>query len=106
MDVRELKKLLKNSTSVLILDDGEPAFVVLDYAVYKNTMLDKDREKEIRINHPGPGGNGSPDHPAPLATESRESEILERLNKEISALKHQIELEERKEFGVPQGEEQ
>lgn len=101
MDIRELKKLLKNSTSVLILDDGEPAFVVLDYGVYKKAMLDKESEKTVRINHSGPSaqaGNGIAEPGQP-----READILERLNKEILALKDQIETEERRQF-APEGE--
>lgn len=92
MDIRELKKLLKNSTSVLILDNGEPAFVVVDYTVYKNAVLEKDAQAdEVRI-HTAP----APETEHPM--EARDSEILDRLNRDILALKNQIEAQERAEL--------
>ena len=90
MDINELKKLAKNSTAVLVLDNGEPSFVVMGYQTYKDIALDKAGEKEIKINHtessePVKVSNGR----------DQETEILERLNKEILALKAQIEMEEK-----------
>ena len=79
MDIQELKKLLKHSVSVLILENGEPTFVVVDYEVYKNLAAPSEQEAPRPEQPAGP----------------RESEILERLNKEILALKSQIELEEK-----------
>lgn len=99
MDIRELKQLLKNSSSVLVLDNGEPAYVILDYGVYRN--LTGDKEKEIRINYPAVPemGNGSFEGgivpPAVQASLSpQEMEAIERLNKEIQALKEQIEADQ------------
>lgn len=114
MDIKELKKLLTNSTSVLILDNGEPTFVIMDYQVYSKTLGDKDAEREVKINHSSVGNGTEPIVPFPGAgtvngqvpesnnrpLDAREAEILERLNKEILALKHQIETEEKKEFGL------
>ena len=90
MDINELKKLIKNSTAVLVLDDGEPSFVVLDYKTYKDIAAERGEEKEIKITQPveRSGFNGYNIH-------EKESEILERLNKEILALKNQIEMEEK-----------
>lgn len=96
MDIRELKNLLKNSTSVLMLDEGEPAFVILDYQVFRN--LTQGNEEEVRISTPEPGthhGNGQAGMP-PLS--AQEMEALERLNKEIQALKEQIAAEEKEAF--------
>ncbi len=95
MDINELKKLIKNSTSVLVLDNGEPSFVILDYKMYKNLTLDKEGEKEVKINHPLSNGQYSREH---------ETEILDRLNKEILALKAQIEMEERGLSSVSAGD--
>ena len=89
MDINEIKKLIKNSTAVLVLDNGEPSFVVMDYKSYKGIASEQRGEKEIKINH---GGNGMINlH----GGHEQESEILERLNKEILALKAQIEMEEK-----------
>ena len=90
MQIEEIKKLIKNSTSVLVLDNGEPSFVVIDYKTYKDIAAERGEEKEIKINHAADknGFNGYNIH-------EKESEILERLNKEILALKNQIEMEEK-----------
>ena len=86
MDINELKKLIKNSTSVLVLDNGEPSFVVMGYKTYKDIALENKGEKEVKIQV----GNG-----AGYSGHEQETEILERLNKEILALKAQIEMEEK-----------
>ena len=92
MDINELKKIIKNSTSVLVMDNGEPSFVILGYQTYKDMVSEKG-EKEITINQvPATPGqsvfNGR-------STHDKETEILDRLNKEILAIKSQIEAEER-----------
>jgi len=88
MDIKELKKMIRNSTAVLVLDDGEPSFVIVDYKAYKELVMDRndDGEKEVKITSEG-SPNGRHIH-------EKESEILDRLNKEILAIKTQIELEE------------
>jgi hypothetical protein len=91
MDIKEIKKLIKNSSSVLVMDDGEPSFVILDYKTYKNIADSKEGEKEVVIHSAADSGNGSP----VKSIHEREAEIIERLNKEILALKNQIEMEER-----------
>lgn len=90
MDINDLKKLIKNSTAVLVLDNGEPSFVVLDYKAYRDMANERVGEKEIKINHSSESAslNG-------YNFREKESEILERLNKEILALRNQIEMEER-----------
>ncbi|MDP2648164.1 MAG: hypothetical protein Q8P35_02915 [Candidatus Yanofskybacteria bacterium] len=94
MDIQELKQLLKGSTSVLILDDGQPAFVIVDYKIYRNLVSEK--EGDASVSRPGLNFNSRP-NPAP-ALSAQELEVIERLNKEILALKNQIESEERSEF--------
>ena len=123
MDTQELKKLLKGSTAVLILDNGEPSFVILGYDSYKNLL--SDQEKEVKINHSAnhkeTDGNG--EHlrylptsevgvptPAPLQSDllassrsarfqnrlnEKEAELLEKINKEILALKNEVDKEEK-----------
>lgn len=113
MNIDEIKKLIKNSTAVLVLDDGQPSFVVLGYEAYKKLGADRNNEeKEIKINSVDHNrsvySNNGFDHrfshgrmSGEMATNrnqtvpEKESEILERLNKEILALKQQIEAEEK-----------
>lgn len=85
MDINELKNMLKHSTAVLIMDNGDPSFVVLDYTSYKK-MLQGEESGQI--------GNGLV-APAPSKAQSSESELLERINKDILALKEQIDQEEK-----------
>ena len=98
MNIDELKKLVKHSTAVLVLDNGEPSFVILNYDMYKDLVLGG-KEKEIKINHTV--GNGlSHDHDEEKvvvkpALPDNELEILERINKDILALKNEIEKEEK-----------
>ncbi|MBI2062564.1 MAG: hypothetical protein HYT64_02660 [Candidatus Yanofskybacteria bacterium] len=114
MNVEELKKLVKHSTAVLVLDNGEPSFAILSYDTYKDLVLGG-KEKEIKI-HPVRSlardkvassedlgeatsnginqysNNGAPTKPT---LPDNELEILERINKDILALKSEIEKEEK-----------
>ena len=106
MNIDELKKLVKHSTAVLVLDNGEPSFAILNYETYKNLVLkngNASEEKEIKVHHPVNTGNGlgsqspismngKPDQPE---MSQGELEILERINKDILALKAEIEREEK-----------
>jgi hypothetical protein len=83
MDIKEIKKIIKGSTSVLVLDDGEPSFVVLDYKAYKDLISDKVDDKDDKVK------------PDPSSSRGNEREVLDRLNKDILALKDQIEAEEK-----------
>jgi hypothetical protein len=90
MNINELKKLIKNSTSVLILDEGEPSFVVLNYNTYRDLTGEKSEVEKVSTRQSSResvfGGQ---------SIREKETEILERLNKEILALKAQIETEEK-----------
>lgn len=97
MNVEELKKLVKHSTAVLVLDNGEPSFAILSYDMYKDLVLGS-KEKEIKINHAvtnGVGQNEDRVAPAKPVLPENELEILERINKDILALKSEIEKEEK-----------
>ncbi len=86
IEINELKKMLKSSTAVLILDNGEPSFVVVGYGTYKELV--GGGEKEIKVHN----GNGA----LPVrSSNAAEVELLERINKDILSLKTQIEDEER-----------
>lgn len=102
MDINELKKLLKKSTAVLVLDNGDPSYVILDYETYKELVLkDKDEEKEIKIHSGGHIANGNgPETISDVGSslkqpKEEEIEILERINKDILAIKNEIEREEK-----------
>ena len=96
MNIDELKKLVKHSTAVLVLDNGEPSFAILGYEMYKDLVLGS-KEKEIKINHTS--GNGLSHNEENVVVKpvlpENELEILERINKDILALKSEIEKEER-----------
>lgn len=119
METSELKKMLKGSTAVLILDNGEPSFVILGYDSYKNLL--SDQEKEVKINHPSSDVDLAPAAPVsrlPVSTNGsfsagadksqpnstqfqnhiskKEAELLEKINKEILFLKSEIEKEEKR----------
>ena len=77
MNTDELKKLLKGSTAVLILENGEPSLVILGYDSYKNLLSDRPgAEVDIPLRHI-PNGNNVPaaqrENPDsnPSSTESR-----------------------------------
>ncbi len=89
MDINELKKLIKNSTAVLVLENNEPAFVIMNYQTYKD-FATEETKKEIKISHGA--NNGSP---VKINPKEGELEILDRINKEILALKDEIEREEK-----------
>ena len=112
MDTQELKKLLKGSTAVLILDNGEPSFVILGYDSYKNLLSGSDQESEVKITHTNINAeekhlkipesqpkNGSIGIPTAASFNfqhkigEKEAELLEKINKEILGLKSEIEKE-------------
>lgn len=104
MDTNELKKLLKGSTAVLILENGEPTLVILGYDSYKNLLSDRPgAEVDIPLRHV-PNDNNVPaaQRESNLGSGAfqhrigeKESELLEKINKQILALKDEIEKEEK-----------
>jgi hypothetical protein len=97
MNIEELKKLVKHSTAVLVLDNGEPSFAILGYEMYKDLVL-SGKEKEIKINHTVSNGIAHDENKiaqAKPAIPENELDILERINKDILALKSEIEKEEK-----------
>lgn len=98
MDTNELKKLLKGSMAVLILENGEPSFVILGYDAYKELL--SGQEKEVKINHrprqeiDSPEDTGD-DQKFQHRIGEKESELLDKINKQILALKDEITKEEK-----------
>lgn len=98
VDTQELKKMLKGSTAVLILDNGEPSYVILGYDAYKGLL--SDQEKEIKINHRPRQETSSPDSAGDdqrfqHRISEKESEFLEKINKQILSIKDEIDKEEK-----------
>ena len=94
MEIQELKKLIKHSTAVVVLENSEPAFVIMNYQDYKNMAAGDvgDVGKEVKISHQSNGFTPK------VSPKEGELEILDRINKEILALKDEIEREEKSLF--------
>ena len=101
MDTNELKKLLKGSTAVLILENGEPTLVILGYDSYKNLLSDR---PSAEVDIPLRRGNQSQEEKRDLSSTGgqfrervgeKEAELLEKINKQILSLKDEIEKEEK-----------
>jgi hypothetical protein len=117
MNTTEIKKLLKASTAILMLEDGEPSYVILDYEAYKDFILKNENEKKgnIKINSSSSGDAVFQDRNTraevvvsdslnqPDADVNRfqdrltekEADLLDKINKQILALKNEIEKEEK-----------
>lgn len=107
MNIDELKKIMNKSTAVLVMDNGSPSFVVMNYEMYKDLVLAKENEKEVKIKHETKPEKPEPENSFPAETldtkipepkinfSDDELEILERINKDIQALRGEIEKEEK-----------
>jgi len=98
MNTDELKKLLKNSTTVLILENGEPSLVILGYDTYKDLISGlSSAEVEVPLRRDTNGtlaqDKGSKTFQNRII--EKESELLEKINKQILSLKDEIENEEK-----------
>ena len=91
MDIKELKKLIKNSTAVVVLENGEPSFVIMDYQAYKS-IGQEEQKREVKIT------SQLINTQVRLSSKEGELEILDRINKEILAIKDEIEKEEKSLF--------
>ena len=80
MDINEIRKLIREGHSVVLLQEGHPPLQVTELKV------EQSQEEEVQIASRWPK--------ARTVLESRQDQVLERLNKEILALKAQIAQEE------------
>ena len=87
MNFEELKNLAKKLGGILVINGHTPEFVVLSFAAYQKLDENKN-EKDLRFS--GPTNLAGP-------TEAETGEI-ERLNKEILALKKEIRQKEEAEL--------
>ena len=100
MNTDELKKLLKNSTTVLILENGEPSLVILGYDTYKDLILISGRsgaEVEVPLRRDANGTSAQDKSSKAFQNRiiEKESELLDKINKQILSLKDEIENEEK-----------
>jgi len=93
MQINELKKMLKKSTAVLIFENGEPSIVVVDYKNYKELLDIEDGQDTNKT--PSQASPNADQQPQDVPAGKQEMELLERINKDILALKEQIEEEEK-----------
>jgi hypothetical protein len=94
MDIRELKQLLKHSASVLIMENGEPSLVVTNYQTFRSMGDAQQGEGAAPVEVQEHNGQIR-ESGQQSALSVQELEMIDRLNKEIMALKEQIEAEER-----------
>lgn len=92
MDINDIRKLLREGHSVVLVEQGQPPLVVTELA-------DQPPVEEVQISSRWPKGRSIHETvPAPsangLAVPSKQDQVLERLNKEILALKAQIAQDE------------
>ena len=74
------------------MENNEPSMVVMDYEVYNN-LASQEQPAKVQVRHEG---NGHHNGVLPKQNNREEEiEILERINKEILALKDEIEREEK-----------
>lgn len=93
MEIRELKKMLRNSTAVLVIEDNSPSFVVMNYDMYLKMTGEEETQTEIasisqHLNSRDLNGREMKPSPGEL-------ELIEKINKDILALKEEIENEEK-----------
>ena len=79
MDLKQIRQLLKENASVVLVEEGQPPLVVQE-------LRTSEAPQEVPISARWPKSRP----PAPVTQDS----VLERLNKEILALKEQIAQEE------------
>jgi thiamine kinase-like enzyme len=97
MEINELKKMLKSSNAVLVIDNGEPSFVIMDYSSYKE-LAKCEVEKEVKVKSGESSGSTFVNRRIQNSQTSKpesELELLEKINKDILALKDEIEKEQK-----------
>ena len=84
MDIKQIRQLLKENASVVLVEEGQPPLVVQE-------LRTPEAPQEVPISARWPKARP----PTPVTQDS----VLERLNKEILALKEQIAQEEAQTAG-------
>lgn len=87
MDIKELQPLLKQSASVVLVEDGQPTAVVLPYGAYR-ALTGQETAEQVPVSV------RQEEDRTRTVTDTREQEILERLNREIASLKEQLSVDQ------------
>ncbi len=85
MDTKQIRQLLRNGSSVVLLEEGHQPLVVSELKI-------EPAVQEVPIASRWPKGRTI--HDGPADTPTRPDQLLERLNKEILALKAEIAQQE------------
>lgn len=94
MDIKQLRNLMQNGSSVVLVEDGLPPLLIRELADESRSMavpavsVPDAVPEEVPISSRWPKGKST-----------TQDQILERLNKEILALREQIAQEEGRQEG-------
>lgn len=88
MDLKLIRHLLRNGSPVVLLEDGHPPLTVQELrSTEAESAGPEEPPQEVQISSRWPKGRSPFDR-------ERQDQVLERLNKEILALREQIAQEE------------
>src|ERR1700752_939036 len=90
MDLNEIRQLIRNGSSVVIMQDGQPPLLVQELrstGAEAKAAATGEPEAEVPIASRWPKGRSIHERP-------QQDEVLQRLNSEILALREQIAAEE------------
>lgn len=83
----EIRELLRSLPAVAVVENGQPTYVIMAYDAWREVS----QGQPVRITNNRPGHLGMAGRPA---SDPQETQILERLNKEILSLRSQIQMQE------------
>ena len=93
MDIEHIRDLLKEGGAVVIAQEGKAPLVVRELPVQRQTAIVSEAPvEEIQISSRWPKGRSINETEQPVRPDTRPGgdQVLERLNKEILALRDQI----------------
>lgn len=85
MDIERIRELLKDGAAVVIAEEGKTPLVVRELPVRHAAAVSEGPVEEVQISSRWPKGRSISEEPT-----ARQDQILERLNKEIAALRDQL----------------
>ena len=85
----EIREMLRSIPAVLVVEDGQPAYVITEYETWRRVA----QGEQVRVSN-GKPGHLSPRPSRPPVSDPQETQVLERLNKEILSLREQIQMQE------------
>ena len=82
----EIRELLRVLPAVAVVESGQPTYVIMAYDEWRQVS----QGQPVRITNNRPGHLS----PSGRSGDPQEAQILERLNREILALRNQIQMQE------------